>query len=304
LSDDGVESADPVALGLTYREGWTYEFAVRVTIELNDWLPDEESPRSYTRSLEQVSILHILSVDADGVATVRNEIQLEETIDPSPFGSGSEALPISTIAPNGEVTVSPPPNLRANARLPNGEKVPTKYPIIPLDVNEFLGVGGTYPAQPRRPGDSWSDQAEVPFPWNDTPVTFARETRFLRYEEVDGRTAAVLSSETRGSYDVTLHLRDFLIRTGQRATEEMLPSHLDPTIRFRGSVTTYHRVWLDTARGIPLRSRVESFYAASHAHSGVPQKYLLAGEVFRRAGRLATVSELVSAAPTSTHVSG
>jgi hypothetical protein len=298
------DNLDSLALSLRYREGWTYEFEAHATHEFSLWVAEAESPHSNKYSSEQDSTMHVISVDPNGVATVQHELRLKGEDAISLYGAGFEAPTISTIAPTGEQTVNIPADLRENARLPNGDKIPAKYPVILPVVPQFLSVGGTYPLQPRRPGDSWTYQLDVPFPWNDTSVAFTSETKFLRFEEIDGRRTAMLASEIRGTYDVTMSLRDFLIRSGQRATEAMMPSQLEPSIRFLGSVTTYHRVSLDVGRRIPVRSRSETLYSGSYTLSGIPQRYLFAGEIFRQDGRLVTLTELVSARPTANDVSG
>jgi hypothetical protein len=191
-------------------------------------------------TVDQTLALKVLSVDAGGTATV--ELSLEGATVST--GGQTHTLPGGPtvrmqIARDGRVLSGGGLSFAASGG--SGLALPGMDQLTPL-----------LPDRPVEPGDSWTKDFEVPFPFGKGAIRYTTTNRFLQFEQVGGTRTAVIASDVVLPLDLTVNLREALEELGARSAG--LPPGADPRIAFGGDIRAHQTNWFDPATGQPVRS--------------------------------------------------
>lgn len=181
---------------------------------------------SQDMSLEMGGIIHmeVVSVDAEGVATVETSLDdlYMRSTPPTDAGVPSSVTKQTLrIAPDGTILEGSLgfSELGATSQTPPG----------------WDQYSPMLPDEPVSPGDTWSDETEIPFMGDET-ITISSETQLLDYVVEDGEQVAVVRSDTTVPLDIEISLADIASQMGLASSELGLPKGADPKISYEGTM--------------------------------------------------------------------
>jgi hypothetical protein len=208
--------------------------------------------------IDETVLLRVVSVDRDGVATAQVEVEdatgkVNGEAVPAPSGTRLEMR----IAPDGRILES------------NG----VTFGSEGGSGNAFPGTDQFMPVLPDgkvSPGDKWSKNFTVAFPFGTGAIHYETHNQLLRYEPLNGVRAAVIESDIKSPFKLTMDPRKFFQAAGVDRSE--LPDGFRGTLRYRGGFEALQTAWFDpvsrealktTARAtIDLRLTLEGFPGA------------------------------------------
>jgi hypothetical protein len=245
------------AWALSFTEGdLSHRFALSMDFTIKS--PGDVKAIPLRGTLDQTITVRVVSVDADGTATLDVTIQEVSFTDekgrtyPWPAGDSSRIR----IAKDGTyVSVS-------KVGLVSDETTGMTLP----------GMDRFTPFLPRHavePGDSWITDVDVPVPFGDGSLGFRSKSVFLREETVDGRRAAVISGELKVSIDWAVDLIEMARASGEPVPD--LPPGSDPRMKLSGQMQGTELSWYDPSASEALKSTTLATVDMTAEVDGIPQ---------------------------------
>lgn len=236
--------AEERAWALRFTPGQELRYRLRMSMEgaLRSPKLGVEEPADLT--LQETIAMRVLSVDSEGTATV--EVRTEDV----------------QITAN-DLDLGVPPDVSVKVRIARDGRVLSAGGLwFATGGSQSFGLPGleqftpVLPDQAVEPGDTWTEEFEVPFPYGDGVIRYRTENRLLRYEEVEGVRAAVVESRMRVPFDFTLSLREMFEALGESPggpRHDPFLGEFDPRMAFRGSQETVGISWFAPGPGQLLR---------------------------------------------------
>jgi hypothetical protein len=224
-------SSPGTALALSFSLGQQQRY--RLQIGFNGSL--EASGRSIPFDLQIAETLgwHVTSVGPGGIATLEMTVEdASGTINGQQHTTGAEGPFTLQVAPDGRIVSGSLGGVDASD--PIGTAFEGTDQVLPL-----------LPDHPVKPGDSWHRSSSQDLPFGMGTMHYDASNRLLRYEDIEGVHAAVITSHMTVPMNLTIDLRKVLKAMG---TDAGIPDGSNPTMRFGGSMTVSSTSWLDTAR--------------------------------------------------------
>ena len=107
------------------------------------------------------------------------------------------------------------------------------------------------PDHPVRVGEDWTQEYNRPFPLGSGDIHYSSTSHIDRFETVHGHRAAVVASEGEVSMDgISVDLRKALAISGNA---DQLPSGVNPSMNFDGSMQLVQTSWIDTEQDMLLK---------------------------------------------------
>lgn len=252
--------AQPLFLAFTEGDERTYEIHQTMDAQLSSLAFGDEPIRVDVR---QVLGWKVLSVDADGVATIEVTVsELRGSLNGNEIPAGPVPPIEVEIAPDGRILSAGGLSLGGTG-LPEGFGFPGQLtPILP-DEGDEVAVG-----------DTWEKVFSQPFPFGEGTIEFTASSVYERNETVNGREAAVIVTDMTVPLDLTLSFAELLEALGPELAgatgSEDLDALADAAIDVggRGTVTQTSSVDLRARELLAMQSRGR--FDVSMAFSGVP----------------------------------
>jgi hypothetical protein len=243
----GSAEARPLALRFTAGQSTTYELHQTMDGRVSSDLLGEQD---LTMDMTQVSTWEVLSVDADGVATI--ELTVTEF---SGSMNGNEIPNAGAGVPPVEFRVAPDGRILSAGGLALGGAGQT-------DGFGFPGMGQLTPILPDdgqavAPGDTWEKSYSQEFPYGEGTIAFSSTNSYDRNEDVNGREAAVIVSELSVPLDFSIELDRMLEALGGEmpAGATGLDQIAGATLAYEGGGEFTMTSWVDLDAEELLRSR-------------------------------------------------
>jgi hypothetical protein len=270
----GRAEAVPLALAFTQGESQTYTISQTIEGDLalsgfGGEIPEGFSGMHLVLDMSETVTWDVLSVDADGVATI------------SVTTSDARASVNGIEAPSSEL-VSPPIEMRV---APDGR-------ILSIDDVSFAGLEqGGLPGQggmpgmdqvtpllpedgaPVAPGDTWDTSYSQDFPFGEGSIDYDVHSTYLRNQEVGGVDAAVIRSSMTVPLDLSFPMKDlaaFVEEQGGGISEEELSKLRQATITFEGALEFDMTSFVDFAAQKLLRSESAGAFDFTIEFGGFP----------------------------------
>jgi hypothetical protein len=125
------------------------------------------------------------------------------------------------------------------------------------------------PDHPVKPGDSWTNEVEVPVPVGDGALSFRSDSEFIREETVHGQRTALISGDLTVGLDWTVRLVEMAKALGEKIPN--LPRGSDPTVRFSVNMEGTERNWYDPAANEALKSTILATVEMTTKMEGLPK---------------------------------
>lgn len=269
----GGGRAEAVPLALSFTEGESRTYATETTLDgemsmtgFGGEVPDGFEGIPISMELSQNVTWDVLSVDADGVATISMS-----TSDASASFNGMEVPSSELASPPIEMRVASDGRIlsigdlslagldQSSGGLPGMSQV---TPLLPED------------GSPVAPGDTWDTSFSQDFPLGEGSIAYDVHSTYLRNEDVDGVEAAVIRSAMTVPLDITLRMGDLLsLMEGQEGlpTGEDLAGFEDARIAYAGSMDAEMSNWVDLAAMELLRTNSTGDFDISIVFEGVPE---------------------------------
>ena len=252
------------AFALQYKTDQTIRY--HMTMTMDGLLSSAElgADEPFKGSFDLTLSMHVVSVDANGTATIDLSIEKGTAI----FGGQKQPLPRDFQA---RIQIAKDGRLLSGGGLSettgfSGFSLPGSDQFTPL-----------LPDHPVKPGDVWTKDFEVPFPFGGGSIRYSSRNELVRYEDVDGARAAVIHSDLTIPLDITMDLRKLLVGTGQSTSE--LPAGSDPKIAYGGSLTVSMTDWFDPVSGQQLKASLNGAMDMRMTLQDFPTNAGLTGEV-------------------------
>lgn len=251
----GGSSAEARTLSLSFTAGDSRTYALHQTMD-GEVSSDLLGEQAITMEMTQVSTWNVVSVDADGVATIEltvsefsgsmNGIELP--------GDVSEIPPIEIrVAPDGRILSAGGLALggwgqAAGAGQTEGFGFPGMGQLTPILPDDGEAVA---------PGDTWDKEYSQAFPFGEGSIEFTSTNTYQRNEDVNGREAAVIVSDLSVPLDFTIELDRMLESLGGEmpAGATGLDAIAGASIAYEGGGEFSMSSWVDLAAEELLRSR-------------------------------------------------
>ena len=227
------------ALALQYKPDQTIRYHVTMTMDARLSSSELGVDQPFQGTFDMTFSMHVLSVDANGTATIDLSIDKGSAT----FGGQKQPLPRDFQA---QIQIAKDGRLLSGGGLSeatgsSGFGLPGSDQFTPL-----------LPDHPVKPGDVWTKDFDVPFPFGGGSIHYSSRNELVRYEAVDGVRAAVIHSDLTIPLDLTLDLRKLLEGTGQSTSE--LPRGSNPKIVYGGDMTVSVTDWFDPVSGQQLKA--------------------------------------------------
>ncbi|HJP65757.1 MAG TPA: hypothetical protein VKA30_05570 [Actinomycetota bacterium] len=231
----GAETGSAYALQFSKASpGDTYRYHMTMVMDLTMSSKELGLDQPIRGTADMVTQFRVVSVDKDEVATVEFSVK-EGTVESDGVKQAAPDTSVTMrIAPDGRLIDINGTPLGADSPLSGG--LPGADQLTPV-----------LPPHAVKPGDTWSKDYEVPFPFGGT-LKYSSNNRFLRYEPVDGVRAAVIRSDVAAPMDTDLDLAAFSKLFGAAGGD--LPQQLSGvTIHLGGRLSSIGTSWVDLASG-------------------------------------------------------
>jgi hypothetical protein len=234
-----ARGAEP-ALALRYREGQSFRYQLRMAIEGAISSEELGLDQPLVGEIDYVMSLQVAAVDADGVATIK--VTMEDST--TTFNGQTQSVPGGFTA---AIMVAPDGRVLASGGLGFAPTGPSSFSVPGLD--QFTPL---LPDGDAMPGDTWSEEFDIPMPFGDGTLHYEVDGTFLRHEDVSGVRTAVIQSHVRAPLDFTVELRRLAEQFG--AAGDAFPAGSDPTIAYDGLMEFDMTSWFDPGAGQPVRN--------------------------------------------------
>lgn len=243
------------AWAFQFHQGTTYSY--RMTMKMDGRVTSAQLAVDQPIAVEMAISMswRVVSVDDDGVATISVKAGTATvTVD----GETQEVdLGLDTtmrIGPDGRVLSG---GLDVSTTGAAGPAVPGTDQFTPL-----------LPDREVQPGDTWTDDFEVPFPFGEGVLHYTSRSQLLRYETIEGVRAGVIRSDVHLPLDFTLDVRKMADAMGMAGD---LPPNSHPTIEYGGQMDFTETSWFDREAGEMLDANMTAQVDMTMHFEGFPE---------------------------------
>jgi hypothetical protein len=238
-SSEHPSRASGATLALSFTEGNTSRF--HLTYSLTATMSTETGiNQSFRISIEERVSLRVVSIDADGVATVN------ATIDKAKAEANGASYPVPRATTR--LRVSKDGRILSSGGLALSTGGSGSGSVLP-SMDQYLPL---LPERKVLPGDRWSKDFAVPFPLGKGSLRYQTDNQLLRYETLAGTRAAVIQSDILVPMKLTMDPLKFLEAAGGDLSQ--VPPGFDAKLRLRGSMSGVETSWYDLAGKKALKS--------------------------------------------------
>lgn len=254
--------ARPLALRFTEGDSRTYEMHQSMDGRVSSDLLGEQS---LTMNLSQVTTWDVISVEADGTATIEvTTSEFSGSMNGTELPAGAEALPPIEIvvAPDGRI-VSAGGLALGGAGHTQGFGFPGMGQLTPILPDDGEAVA---------PGDTWDKEFSQEFPFGEGTIEFTSSSAYDRNEDVHGREAAVIVTRLSVPLDFTIDMARMLEEFAGDAPSGAtgLDALVDATIEYEGGGELTMTSWVDLAAEELLKSQSSGDFDISMRFGGIP----------------------------------
>jgi hypothetical protein len=222
------------AFALQYSTGQTLRYQMTMTMDAHLTSTDLGLDQPVKGTFEMTFSMRVVSVDGAGTATI------DVTLVKGSATVGGQ----TTRLPKGFHTQV---GIAKDGQLVSGGGLSAAIGgsgFGPPGSDQFTPL---LPDHPVVPGDTWSKDFDVPFPFGGGSLQYRTRNELVRYEDVAGVRTAVIQSDVTVPLDFTLDLRSLMEATGQSTSD--FPSGSDPKIAYGGQMVFSATDWFDPASG-------------------------------------------------------
>jgi hypothetical protein len=248
--------SNDVALALSMSKGNTFQY--RETISIDGKLTAAGVTQPLKETVTSDATWRVVAVDAKGIATV------EVTASNGEVTLNGQTLPVTRpvtfqvrMSPDGRIVSGG--DLAASNAASAGPTIPGGSQFTPVLPDHEVG-----------PGDTWTKSFDSAVPFLDGTLHYSTTNRFLRYETVGGRKAAVLRSTMTVPMSLRLDLRKVFEAAGTSPEEAGLPAGSNPAIRYEGRAVVTGTYWLDPDHGQLIKARISERPDLTLTFEGIP----------------------------------
>ena len=221
------------ALALGFQQGGDLTYRMSMGMDGSISIAGQSAP--FRMQVNATVSMKVQSVDSNGNATVNVSIKnISFKSDPAvPYDTVPKTLDQTmVIAPDGRILEG---GLGLSSVGAGGQTAPGWDQFAPLLPSEAVA-----------PGDTWSQDTDVPLPFGDDTMHVSTESKLLAFADEDGREVAVVKTSTKVPFDFTVSLVDILKTTGESAEDVGIPAGSDLQIAYGGDMTMETTSRLDT----------------------------------------------------------
>jgi hypothetical protein len=261
--------------------GDTYRYHMTMLTDLTMSSTDLGLNQPVRGNIDMVVQFKVVSVDKDGVATVEFSIK-KGTIQTDGVKQPAPATTITMrLASDGRVLSINGTPLGGDTSFGSG--LPVMDQLTPV-----------LPPHPVKPGDTWSNNYDVPFPFGGT-IKFSTNNRFLRYEPIDGVRAAVIRSDGSSPLDSDLDASALAALFG--GTVGQVPEGFnDLKMHMGGRVSSIATTWVDLPTGRWFKTDTTGLVDMTCTLEGLPKEAGRSEATFRVSGNMDITMENLDAA--------
>lgn len=244
-------------ISYAFEEGQSLNYRMRATMDGEVSIPDLGATQMKVE-VGGVMRMNVVSVEDDGTATVG--LVMEDL-----YVRSTPATDTATIPSRIEETlvIGPDGRLLEGSLGLSGLGATSQTPPGWDQWSPLL------PAEPVSPGDSWSDEVEVPFYGGET-ITVSTESQLLDYIAEDGKEIAVVKSTMRMPLDVEVSIVDMLKEMGTETGDMGLPKGMNPTVSYSGQMDMEMIARIDPASQELMGTSADGTMNVDMVFKGVP----------------------------------
>ena len=201
-------------------------------------------------------------------------------------GTASVTLTIDTITDSSgaALTSRPPPvtlKIASDGRILSGSgaQLGGRLPSLP-GTDQLTPILAGHAV---KPGDSWDRKYERPNPFGSGGFHLSTRNKYLRDEDVSGRSAAVIDSTLSGPVDFTIDFSKLPVAQ---------PGLGQGPVHYVGTVSSKNRYWLQNGTSQVLKASATGDYSLAYAvvvppnQAGGPQQVSFSGRIKTDLSRL------------------
>lgn len=227
----------PVVLAADLQEDHTYRY--RMTMGMSGTVAISGRSQETDVTVTANVSFRIISVNPEGVSTAQlrmddAEVTTQGRTMPAPQAEVATQI---KIAPDGRI-LGTGAGSAATSSL-TGSAAPGMDQFLPL-----------LPQRALEPGDTWEFNLNRPFPLGSGEMRDHIEGEFTGYEEVDGVVAAVVESDTEGSFDATVNSSKLRETLGGAFSDP----NVDIDVHSEGTGNFHVTFWVNPESGELIRS--------------------------------------------------
>jgi hypothetical protein len=273
----GGGGAQP-AFALDMAAGQTYTYQMTMGLDGNLRLAGRTVP--FKERFGATMVWNVQSVDASGVATV--DVQISDpratlngqTISGNQFPAGSMHSTMRIAKDGSILSGGGIGGLGGGASSAAASDVPGTDQLTPLLPGHDVQVGAT-----------WDKTFDADIPYGMGHVHYVTHSTYVRNEDVNGVSAAVIQSKLSLPVHMKLDLQKMLqaVGTGQSG----FPAGSHPVIFYRGKVTGSTTGWFDPKARQLLKTSLQAQFSLRMRFTGLPPGSLPGGNEMGFTGAMA-----------------
>ncbi|MEX2203060.1 MAG: hypothetical protein WD965_03120 [Actinomycetota bacterium] len=271
----GGGRAEAVPLALAFAEGESENYTISQSIEgdlslsgFGGEIPEGFAGMHLMLDMSETVTWDVLSVDADGVATIS-----VTTSDASASINGFEAPSSELAGPPVEMRVAPDGRILSiedvsfadveSGGLPGQGSLPGMNQVTPLLPEDGAPVA---------PGDTWDASYSQDFPFAEGSIDYDVHSTYLRNEEIGGVDAAVIRSTMTVPIDLSFRMKDLaaFIEEQEGVSEKDLSELRHATMAFEGTLEFDMTSFVDFEAQKLLRSESAGTFDFTMEFAGFP----------------------------------
>jgi hypothetical protein len=197
------------------------------------------------------------SVDADGIATMTVTVEsVTGKINGVPVDSPALPPVRVKVTKDGQMlsAMGFAPDLSSGL----GNSIPGSEQFLP-----------PLPDHPVEPGDTWTVSYDQDVPYGSGKLRYSATNTLLRYEDVDGVSAAVIQTRLELPFDLSFDLDKLIEAFGGGEATGQLPK--DASMAFAGKLVMNQTSWFDPARGELLKASLSGNFDMDFEFTGLPK---------------------------------
>jgi hypothetical protein len=241
------------AFALSLNQGESYTYMLSMTFNGSASAAGQEVPFSLIGS--ETFTWKVDSVDANGVATITMSFQgVSSTINGQ---RAPQAIPDPIqiqVAKDGRILTA------GNLAFAGGTDAGPAF----LGADQITPL---LPDHPVKPGDTWTKSFDQEFPFGGGKLHYESRNEYLRDENVDGVTTAVIATRMDIPLDLTVNMDKVLAVAGE--SDPSIPK--GAKMIFSGSMNFTQTSWFDRAHGSLVKGSIAGTMDMSFEFKGLPQ---------------------------------
>jgi len=266
------------AFALDMAAGQTYTYQMTLGLDGNLRLAGRAIP--FKERFGATMVWNVQSVDASGVATVDVRISDPratlngQTISGSQFPTGSMHSTMRIAKDGSILSGGGIGGLGGGASSAAASDVPGTDQLTPVLPGHDVQVGAT-----------WDKTFDADIPYGMGHVHYVTHSTYVRNEDVNGVSAAVIASKLSLPVHMKLDLQKMLLAMG--TGQSGLPAGSHPVIFYRGKVTGSTTGWFDPKARQLLKTSLQAQFSLRMRFTGLPPGSLPGGNEMGFTGAMA-----------------